>query len=148
MIKPTKDIPEKSKIELVSTQKTSTVSGKSELTYHIGKDEDNNAYIRIWVNSSNGFFSNEWVNVYSIIDLLKKHDGASLTSLALEPLFLGKSVNTPGFLVAVLLHEGVLALSEGKKRKYVFVSADNLLGKVHKAKPRKKAKKAAKKSSK
>ena len=44
MIKPTNDIPEKSEIEIVATQKTKTVSGKSDLTYHLGKDEIANAY--------------------------------------------------------------------------------------------------------
>jgi hypothetical protein len=46
MIRPTKNIPETSDIEIVSTQKTKTVSGKSDLTYHLGKDDDSNAYIR------------------------------------------------------------------------------------------------------
>ena len=59
MIKPTKDIPEKSEIQLITTKKTKTLSGKSTLTYHIGKDEDDNVYLRLWVNSSNGYFSNE-----------------------------------------------------------------------------------------
>ena len=148
MIKPTNDIPEKSEIEIVATQKTKTVSGKSDLTYHLGKDEIGNAYIRIWVNSSNGYFSNEWVPLSSIIDLLKKHSGSSFTSIVFDALFKGKSVNTPGFLVAALLNEGVLALEAGKSRKYVYVSADKLLAKVDKAKPGKAAKKTAEKSSK
>ena len=142
MIKPTKDIPEKSEIDIVVTQKTKTVSGKSELTYHLGKDDDANAYIRIWVNSSNGYFSNEWVPLTAIIDLLQKHSGSSFTSFAFQDLYKGKSVNTPAFLVAALLKEGVMALEKGKSRKYVYESADKLLAKIDKAKPLKSAKKA------
>jgi hypothetical protein len=148
MIRPTKDIPETSDIEIVSTQKTKTVSGKSDLTYHLGKDDDANAYIRIWVNSSNGFFSNEWVQLTAIIDLLEKQGGESFTSYVFESLFKGKSVNTPGFLVGALLSEGLLALEEGKKRKYVYDSAGKILIKSHEAKPRKPAKSAARKAAK
>jgi hypothetical protein len=148
MIRPTKDIPETSEIDIVATQKTKTVSGKSDLTYHLGKDEDASAYIRIWVNSSNGFFSNEWVSLTGIIELLEQQSGESFTSFVFESLFSGKSVNTPGFLVATLLTEGVLTLAKGKKRKYVYVSADKLYAKVDKAKPRKTVKKATRKPSK
>ncbi len=146
MVKPS-DNPETSKIQIVSTQKTKTVSGKSDLTYHLGKDEDANAYLRIWVNSSNGFFSNEWVSLTDIIELLEQQSGESFTSFVFESLFSGKSVNTPGFLVAVLLDQGVLTLAEGKKRKYVYVSDDKLHAKVDKAKPRKTVKKAARKTA-
>jgi hypothetical protein len=143
MIRPTKNIPEKSEVEIVATQKTKTVSGKSDLTYHLGKDDDSNAYLRIWVNSSNGYFSNEYLSLAAIIALLEKQSGASFTSFAFQELFKGKSVNTPGFLVAALLNEGVLTLEQDKKRKYQYVSADKLLAKIDKAKPRKTVKKAA-----
>jgi hypothetical protein len=145
MIRPTKDIPETSDIEIVATQKTKTVSGKSDLTYHLGKDDDANFYVRIWVNSSNGFFSNEWIPLSATIELLEKQAGSSFTSFVFESLFKGKSVNTPGFLVAALLNEGVLSLEEGKKRKYLYVSAVKLLATIDKAKPRKTIKKAARK---
>jgi hypothetical protein len=147
MIRPTKDIPETSEIDIVATQKTKTVSGKSDLTYHLGKDDDANAHVRIWVNSSNGFFSNEWVSLADIIDLLEKRAGDSFTSFVFEELFSGKSVNTPGFLVAALLRQGVLSLEVGKKRKYVYVSADKLLTKINEAEPRKTVKKAARKTA-
>ncbi len=145
MIRPTKDIPETSDIEIVSTQKTKTVSGKSDLTYHLGKDDDSNAYLRIWVNSSNGYFSSEFLSLSAITALLEKQGGASFTSFVFQELFNGKSVNTPGFLVAALLNEGVLALEENKKRKYLYVSVDKLYAKIDKAKPRKTVKKIARK---
>jgi hypothetical protein len=147
MIQPTKDIPETSDIEIVATLKTKTVSGKSDLTYHLGKDDDANAHVRIWVNSSNGFFSNEWVSLTDIMEVLEKQAGDSFTSFVFEELFSGKSVNTPGFLVAALLHQGVLSLDVGKKRKYVYVSADKLLTKINEAKPRKTVKKATRKTT-
>jgi hypothetical protein len=71
--------------------------------------------------------------------LLEKQGGSSFTSFVFQELFKGKSVNTPGFLVAALLNEGVLTLEENKKRKYLYVSANKLYAKIDNAKPRKKA---------
>jgi hypothetical protein len=147
MIQPTKDIPETSQMEIVATLKTKTVSGKSDLTYHLGKSIEGQVHVRIWVNSSNGFFSNEWVSLTDIMEVLEKQAGDSFTSFVFEELFSGKSVNTPGFLVAALLHQGLLSLDVGKKRKYVYVSADKLLTKINEAKPRKTVKKTARKST-
>jgi hypothetical protein len=120
MIKPTADIPEKSEIEHVTTKKTKTLSGKSTLTYHIGKDEDANLYVRIWVNSSNGYFSNEWLAMTKIVEILKRQGEESFTGYVFKDLFSGKSVNSHGFIAACLVAEGVLAFEKGKKRKLVF----------------------------
>ena len=79
---------------------------------------------------------------------MEEQKGQSFTSFIFQGLFKGKSVNTPGFLVAALLNEEVLAFSEGMKRKYIYASADKLLAKIAKAKPRKTVKKAAAKSAK
>jgi hypothetical protein len=147
MIRPTKYAPEKSEIAIVATLKTKTVSQKSDLTYHLGKDDDSNAYLRIYVNTGNGFFSNEWIPLASIIEILEQQSGGSFTSFVFDPLFKGKSVNTPAFLVAALLNEKVVAFDQGKKRKYVYVSAEKLLAKIDKASPRKTVKKAARKTA-
>jgi hypothetical protein len=136
MIKPTADIPEKSEIEHVTTQKTKTLSGKSTLTYHIGKDEDANLYVRLWVNSSNGYFSSEWLVMTKIVEILKRQGEESFTGYVFKDLFNGKSVNSHGFLAACLVAEGVLAFAEGKKRKLVYTGQGLT---VDKAKPRKKA---------
>lgn len=144
MIQPTKDIPETSDIEIVSTRKTKTISGKSNLTYHVGKDEEANQYIRIWVNSGNGYFSNEWIPVTNVIGILEKHEAESATSIIFSNLFSGKSVNTPSFLSAALLDSGLLKLAEGTKRKFVYTGAELNVDKVS---PRKTVKKAARKST-
>ena len=136
MIQPTKDIPETSDIEIVSTRKTKTISGKSDLTYHIGKDEEANQYIRIWVNSGNDYFSNEWIPVTNVIGILEKHEAESATSIIFSNLFSGKSVNTLSFLSAALLDSGMLMLAEGTKRKFVYTGAEL---QIEKAKTVKKA---------
>jgi hypothetical protein len=147
MIQPTNSIPDQAEIAIVATLKTKTVTGKSDLTFHLGKDDADTPYIRIWQNTGNGFFSNEWLPLASIIEILEQQGGNSFTSFVFDPLFKGKSVNTPAFLVAALLNEKVVAFDQGKKRKYVFVSAEKLLAKIDKASPRKTVKKAVKKTA-
>jgi len=144
MIKPTKDVPEKSEIELVSTRKTKTLSGKSTLTYHVGRDEDANQYLRIWVNSSNGYFSNEWLAMTKIVEILKQQGTESFTGYVFKDLFNGKSVNSHGFIAACLVAEGVVAFAEGKKRKLVYTGKSLTLDKP---KPRRAVKKAAARST-
>lgn len=94
-----------------------TCSGKAALTYCFGCSEDKQVYIRIVANSGGGFFSEEWIK---LADIQVALDSAPLpvTSLPLIKLFIGKSVNTPGFLLAVLKHEGFVKLLEGKIRGY------------------------------
>jgi hypothetical protein len=94
-----------------------TCSGKATLTYHVGCNDDKQVYIRIVANSGGGFFSDEWIKLTDIQAVL---DGAPfpVTSFPLIKLFIGKSVNTPGFLLAVLKHEGLVKLLEGKIRGY------------------------------
>ena len=144
MIKPTKDIPEKSEIEHVTTKKTKTLSGKSTLTYHIGRDEDANLYVRLWVNSSNGYFSNEWLAMTKIVEILERQGTESFTGYVFKDLFSGKSVNSHGFIAACLVAEGVLTFAEGKKRKLVYAGKGLTLAT---AKPKRTIKKAAAKTA-
>ena len=94
-----------------------TCSGKAKLIYHFGCNEDKQVYIRIVANSGGGFFSDEWIK---LADIRAALDSAPfpVTSFPLIKLFIGKSVNTPGFLLAVLKHEGLVKLLEGKIRGY------------------------------
>jgi hypothetical protein len=94
-----------------------TCSGKATLTYYFGCNDDKQVYIRIVANSGGGFFSDEWIKIAEIQAAL---EGAPfpVTSFPLIKLFIGKSVNTPGFLLAVLKHEGLVKLLEDKIRGY------------------------------
>ena len=92
-----------------------TLSGKSELIYHIGCTSDKATQFRIYASNGGGTFSQEWVAWKDIEKQLKK-TSSGITSIALYPLFRGKSVNTPSFLLSVLKHEGILATMKGKSR--------------------------------
>ena len=109
-----KDEPE---VQILQTTKCNTVSGKSNITYSIGVDAQDKLFIRIASNSGGGFFSKEWVSIDGIKAVLENVPADStISSLYLSPLFKGKSVNTPGYLLAALLNEGVLVSPERKNK--------------------------------
>jgi len=94
-----------------------SLSGKSNVTYQIGQHAEGGIYMRIYANTGGGFFSPEWVSleeVQKFIDAAPKDK--PLSSWSLHPLFRGKSVNTPAFLMAAFVHEKWLRILKGKKR--------------------------------
>ena len=104
---------------VVKTASCETLTKKSKLTYQIGTLPDGEVYFRIHKNSGNGFFSNEWISLADIRKVLSKIPvGKPVTAIMLNDLFTGKSVNTPGFLLAVLVHEKLLIPMQGKKRSH------------------------------
>lgn len=108
-----------------------TCSGKAKLTYHFGCNKDNQVHIRIVVNSGGGFFSEEWVSLKATLAALDKAPHP-ITAIPFINLFIGKSVNTPGFLLAVLKHEGLVKLLEGKVRGYEKFDSETFMADVNK----------------
>ena len=110
-----------------------TLSGKSTLTYRVGVNEAGEIMLQLVGNSNPGYFNNEWVRYSAVQELLAKQDqGKAITSYALTPLFRGKSTNSPSFLFAVLKQEGLVKLSESKKRCYDRCSDAAFLERVQK----------------
>ncbi len=95
------------------------LSGKSTLSYRIGVSEAGQIMLQLVGNSNPGYFNNEWVPYSTVQELLAKEDqGKAITSFVLTPLFRGKSTNSPSFLFAALKQEGLVKLSESKRRCY------------------------------
>jgi hypothetical protein len=128
-----------------------TLQGTATLTYHIGLDDTGALFWKIAASTGNGMFSTEYVSFTDIQKALADWPGdLPITSMTLRPLFQGKSVNTPAFLLATLVKEGVLEPVPDKKRHYQLGDAKPFLGKIDmlkathsqsgKAKPRAKAK--------
>ena len=142
---------------VVKTASCETLTKKSKLTYQIGTLPDGEVYFRIHKNSGNGFFSNEWISLADIRKVLSKIPvGKPVTAIMLNDLFTGKSVNTPGFLLAVLVHEKLLIPMQGKKRSHEPVDPEKIMewtnqlgtGKAKpKGTPRKKASAASRKKA-
>jgi hypothetical protein len=91
-----------------------TLSGKSTLHYEIGLDAKQTLLIRVTTCTGGGFFSKEWVSLSAIRSALQKSKAVS--AILLFPLFKGKSVNTPGYLLAVLRAEKLIQALPGKTR--------------------------------
>ena len=91
-----------------------TLSGKSTLRYEFALDPTKAVIVRVTGCSGGGFFSNEWVSLTGIRSALQK--ASPFTAILLFPLFHGKSVNTPGYLLAVLRAEKLIQPLPGKTR--------------------------------
>ena len=108
-----------------------TVSGKSTLTYHVGCTAESVIKLRLYGNSGNGFLNQDWIPWTAIQERLEPQLGAtSFTSQVLHSLFDGKSLNSPGFLMAVLKAEGVVRVSTVKRRCYEPVKDSGFLAEI------------------
>ncbi len=108
-------------IRILKTASCPSLSGKSKLTYEIAcsneaVDDQSEIALRIATNTGGGFFSDEWLPLAAVEKIVT--GATDLTSTTLHPLFKGKSINTAGFLLAVLKHEGAVQLQAGKTRLY------------------------------
>ena len=139
-------------IRVLKTSTCDSLSGKSRLTYQIGCNADSEIYLRVNANTGGGFFSPEWVSLLDIQRVLDDSpEGEPISSITFDGLFKGKSVNTPAFLTATLVHEKWLRVLKGKKRGLEILDPKPFLAKVEKlvaASGEAKLKPAAKKPSK
>ena len=118
-------------LRIIKISTCPTCSGKATLAYHFGCSDDKQVYIRIIENSGGGFFSEEWVSLEATLAALDKAPHP-ITAVPFITLFKGKSVNTPGFLLAVLKHEGLVKLSDGKVRGYEKLPTEIFMTEVSK----------------
>ena len=118
-----------STIHTIKTGNCSSRSGKSKLTYLIEADSESEIHFRINGNTGNGFFNNDWIQLKTLLELLGKSGGA-FTSFTLHPLLKGKSNNTPAFLIASLLEEGIIHRSVSEKRCYELSDVSVFMAKI------------------
>jgi len=112
-------------IRVIKTATCKSLSGKSDLTYHIGVDADSNILIRIAINSGGGYFNQEWVALSAIQKILETYP--VISSFSLRSLYVGKSTNSPGFLLAALKSESLVKLKGEKERSYVALDSDKFM---------------------
>jgi len=105
-----------------------TVSGKSTLTYHVGCTPESAIKIRLYGNTGNGFLNQDWIAWTAIQEKLELH--SPFTSQVLHALFSGKSLNSPGFLMAALKAEGVVKASTVKGRCYELTKDAGFLAEI------------------
>jgi len=112
-------------IRIIKVANCPSLSGKSTLTYHIGCNAQSDILLRVVDNTGGGFFSKEWVSLDAIFQAFdKKAVDKPIISLLLYPLFQGKSLNTPAFLLAVLKQEGLVSPLEDHPKHYERLPSD------------------------
>jgi hypothetical protein len=145
--------PKEPTITAIKKASCKTLQGTATLTYHIGLDDTGAILWKIAASTGNGMFSNQWITFNDIQKALADCPAhLPITSFSLKSLYANRSVNTPGFLLATLVKEGILQRVPDKKRHYQlgdakpFLAEMNKLKATHnkpgKAKPRAKAKAA------
>lgn len=102
-----------------------SLSHRSTLTFQLGVRDDEAFVLRLVANSSKGMFSNDWVTWPEVQALLVEDE--MLTCSTLHPLFEGKSINTAGFLLAVLRHLEVVLPNADAGRGYVASDAEGFM---------------------
>jgi len=102
-------------LRILKSGSSPSVSKNSTLEYQISCSTDKTVYIKITGNSGGGLFSKKPISLSDITPLLHSDQ---ITSRALHPAFKGSSANTAGFVLAVLLNEGVIKLISETPRKY------------------------------
>lgn len=135
--------PDSQTIQPLRSSSCSTLSHRSNLTYELALDLTHAMHFRIKANDGGGFFSPEWIAWKDIQAAITKV--VPVTSLCLRPLFKGKSVNTSGFLMAVLIAEGILEPLPKKTRHFKVTGVEPDSAKPSPDKSSKPAKAPAKK---
>jgi hypothetical protein len=129
-------------ITVIKTAKCKSLSGTSTITYSVGTKPYSSLHLCIAENDGGGYFSDSWVTYVDIIKALKKAaKGKPITSVLLQSLFRGKSVNTPAFLMAVLVDVKAVKSLKGKLRHFELLDDTYLQSLLNSPK-----KKAAKKT--
>jgi len=123
-------IPTAPLIRILKTSTCPNLSGSAKLSYHVGCTPESKIEFRIFANTGSGFFSKEWVSFDAILKAIDKcPKDKPLNGFWLGPLYAGKSINTPSFLMAVLLAEGLVKKVE---RNYEKVSHEKFVSEVNK----------------
>ncbi|SFM74386.1 hypothetical protein [Nitrosomonas communis] len=112
------DVP-KPTVRVLKEGTCRSLSGKSTLTYHVGCTAESEVHFRLADNTGDGFFSDEWVALSAVQEAFERQPkGKPIISHILYPLFQGRSLNTPAFLMAVLKAEGLVKPLGDKQRGY------------------------------
>ena len=115
---PTNSTPDDPTLRILKSGTCPSLSGKSKLSYEFAAGATSDLQVRIARNTGGGYFSDQWVKWERLQGVLDKNGTKPITCHTLGPLFKGQSVNTPGFLLAVLKHEGLVRPSEEQPQCY------------------------------
>ena len=99
---------ELTEIRILKEASCPSLSERTTLTYHIGCNERNEILFRIYKNEdATGKFNSEWFSSGDMLEIIHERK-SPFRGKVLSSLVEGKSVNTAYFLLAALMHEGLL----------------------------------------
>jgi hypothetical protein len=102
-------------IESIWTGECPSLTGRSSLIFAIGRHPaDASLGLRIVANSGGGMFCDEWAEGRRIDEIVRGK--SELIAQSFSVLHPGRSVNTGGFVLAVLKHLGLLRISSENSR--------------------------------
>jgi hypothetical protein len=103
-----------------------SLTARSVLTFEAGHDpKSNEPMLRISRNSGRGMYCKDWAPISSIDSILAKAD--PVTARTFNDVHPGKSINTGGFLLAILKDLGVVQPKEDNSRHHERVSGTTVL---------------------
>lgn len=109
-------------IEVICEGECPSLSGRSVLTYVIGRHtKDGTLHFAITDNSGSGMWCKDWCSASAIQDVVLGE--GDLTAKSFHVLHPGKSVNTGGFILATLKHLGLIRANEENTRLHEHVPA-------------------------
>lgn len=115
-------VPEVDPIQPIFEGQCDSLSGRSTLTFHIGRHTDPEQaglYLRIHDNSGGGMFCNAWAAASQLDEVLQ--GDARLTAKTFQCIHPGRSINTGGFILATLKHLGLIRPQEANTRLHEHV---------------------------
>lgn len=114
---PTPEAPaaeESERIEVLYEGQCPSLTGRSVLSFQLGRDpQSNEPHLRILRNSGKGMWAKSWAAVGHIDAILAKADQVSARTF--HDVHPGKSINTGGFILAILKDLGVVRPKEGSR---------------------------------
>ena len=119
-------------VRILRTVKCPSLSGKSTLTYNIGRDSNSEVQFQVTGNDGGGYWNDDWVSHQSIQAVLAKlPKGLGITSGTFRSVYPGKSNNSPGFLLAVLKDVGLVGTMEDNRRCYELLDPAAFMAEVN-----------------
>lgn len=110
-------------IETIYTGDCPSISGRSTLTFAVGRHPDTQALqLRIVANTGGGMYCDEWIEASAIEAVVK--GAKELTSRSFQVLKPGRSTNTAGFVAAAIKSLGYIRCNEENTRLHEHVPGE------------------------
>jgi hypothetical protein len=108
-------------IEVIYVGECESLSGRSMLTFEIGKNtEDGAQHIRVSGNSNGGMFSKQWISTSDLQDIIIGNE--EITAKSIQPLYGNTSINSAGFCLASLRQIGLVEINPLNTRFHRHIS--------------------------